>query len=152
MDAAESKYGIPNIKRFSRKCFYMGLCIGILACILIILLWLTDSNLRKLVPPCSFHSVTGFYCPGCGGTRAVHALLHGRILESLRYHPFVLYFAVGYVVYMLSHLLDIMSKGRVKGLSFCPYYWYVAVGLLLGQWVLKNCFLLFGVDFSNFSI
>ena len=29
--------------------------------------------------PCLFHLVTGAYCPGCGGTRALLALLHGRL-------------------------------------------------------------------------
>lgn len=142
VDATESKYGIPNIKSFSRKCFYVGLCMGILAGIFIILLYLTDTDLRELVPPCTFHKITGFYCPGCGGTRAVHALLHGRILTSLKYHPIVFYAAGGYAVYMLSHLLDIITKGKVRGLYFCPYYCYVGVGILLGQWVLKDCLLL----------
>ncbi|MBP5531121.1 MAG: DUF2752 domain-containing protein [Lentisphaeria bacterium] len=31
-----------------------------------------------------FHKFTGLYCPGCGNTRALSALLHGRIGESLR--------------------------------------------------------------------
>lgn len=146
MDAAESKYGIPNIRRLSVRCFYIGLFLGILALSAVIFLWLTGMDLRELVPPCAFHSMIGLYCPGCGGTRAVHALLHGRLLESLRYHPVVLYFAAGYIVYMLSHVLDIVSRGRVRGLYFCPYYWYVAIGILLGQCVVKNIFLLLGMD------
>ena len=39
---------------------------------------------------CLFHLVTGFYCPGCGGTRAVKAMLTGHFLKSLCYHPAVL--------------------------------------------------------------
>jgi hypothetical protein len=27
-------------------------------------------------PPCVFHAVTGLFCPGCGLTRAAHALVH----------------------------------------------------------------------------
>ena len=44
-------------------------------------------------PPCLFHLATGYYCPGCGGTRAITALLHGQILNSFLYHPVVLYSA-----------------------------------------------------------
>src|SRR4051812_28859789 len=30
-------------------------------------------------PPCPIYWATGLYCPGCGITRALHHLLHGRI-------------------------------------------------------------------------
>lgn len=35
-------------------------------------------------PRCTFHQVTGCLCPGCGGLRAGHALLHGRWAEAAR--------------------------------------------------------------------
>ena len=34
--------------------------------------------------PCLFHQWTGLYCPGCGGQRAVHALLHGQVGQALQ--------------------------------------------------------------------
>lgn len=39
---------------------------------------------------CPFHAVTGWYCPGCGGTRALGALLHGDIPGALRDNLFAL--------------------------------------------------------------
>ncbi|WP_019874673.1 DUF2752 domain-containing protein [Sporichthya polymorpha] len=34
-------------------------------------------------PPCPFHTVTGWWCPGCGGLRAVHALAHGDLSTAV---------------------------------------------------------------------
>ena len=44
--------------------------------------------------PCFFYHVLGIYCPGCGGTRAIGALLQGKPLLSFWYHPLVPYTVV----------------------------------------------------------
>jgi len=40
--------------------------------------------------PCLFHLTTGLDCIGCGTTRALHALLHGRVGEALSYNLFMM--------------------------------------------------------------
>ena len=35
-------------------------------------------------PICLFHQLTGLNCPGCGGTRAAYALLHGNVALALK--------------------------------------------------------------------
>ncbi|MBI1839298.1 MAG: DUF2752 domain-containing protein [Verrucomicrobia bacterium] len=35
-------------------------------------------------PRCVLHQLTGFSCPGCGATRALHHLLHGRLLAAVQ--------------------------------------------------------------------
>ncbi|MCM1310774.1 MAG: DUF2752 domain-containing protein [Bacteroides sp.] len=40
-------------------------------------------------PRCAFKMLTGWDCPGCGSTRALHALLHGRIAEAWADNPAV---------------------------------------------------------------
>ncbi|GLZ75602.1 hypothetical protein Afil01_04090 [Actinorhabdospora filicis] len=48
---------------------------------------------------CAFKLVTGFDCPGCGGTRALWYLLHGDLPEAARYHAIAV-FAAPFIVYM----------------------------------------------------
>jgi len=43
----------------------------------------------SLYPKCYLHSLTGLYCPGCGGTRCVSALLHLQPAEALRKNALV---------------------------------------------------------------
>lgn len=33
-------------------------------------------------PGCLFHAITGLYCPGCGITRMLHALVHGDLARA----------------------------------------------------------------------
>lgn len=47
-------------------------------------LWLRDPQTAPgLFPPCVWRAATGTHCPGCGITRALHDLLHGRVLAAL---------------------------------------------------------------------
>lgn len=62
------------------------------------------------LPPCLFHTLTGFSCPGCGCTRAAISLLHGDIMQSLRYNPVILYCAVIYILFVLSHSAAYISS------------------------------------------
>ncbi len=39
---------------------------------------------HQFYPVCQFHRLTGLDCPGCGGTRALYALLHGNVSAALR--------------------------------------------------------------------
>jgi hypothetical protein len=41
----------------------------------------------SLLPPCPLHALTGLYCPGCGSTRALHALLHGDLAGAWAMNP-----------------------------------------------------------------
>jgi hypothetical protein len=45
------------------------------------------------IPLCPLRALTGLLCPLCGGLRAAHALVHGRVLEAVALNPFL--FAAG---------------------------------------------------------
>lgn len=47
-------------------------------------LFLVDPAHCPLYPQCMFHRFTGWNCPGCGSSRALHQLLHGHLLAALR--------------------------------------------------------------------
>lgn len=44
----------------------------------------------SLFPPCPFHALTGWYCPGCGGLRMTHDLLHGDLAAAAIDNVFLL--------------------------------------------------------------
>ena len=56
------------------------------------LLWRFDpSAADSRFPPCIFHALTGLWCPGCGTTRALHALAHGDVGGALAMNPLLLF-------------------------------------------------------------
>ena len=132
------KYGIPNIEVISRRCYYVGLGIGFVGVIYLFVVCVLQVTVLKDLPACVFYSMTGFYCPGCGGTRSVYALLHGNIIKSLYYHPFVVYAAAYYILYEGSHTLNLITRGKIKAMYFCPPYFYVGAAIVVVQWLAKN--------------
>jgi hypothetical protein len=68
-------------------------------------LYAVDPNRHAVYPQCLLYNTTGVYCAGCGATRAIHALLHGRVIEALHDNalfvaalPLLLYVAGSYAL------------------------------------------------------
>lgn len=131
-------YEDNKIDQFSRQCYYIGLGIGLIGIISLFLIACLKINIVNVSPFGNCLEKYGFYCFGCGGTRALEALLQGKVLLSLHYHPFVLYSAVIYMAYMLSHTVHIITNGRTKFMRFRPCYFYIAIILIIGQCLIKN--------------
>ena len=134
----DKKYGIPNIELVSRYCYYAGLGIGLIGLVGAAVIYAFQIHVSDFFPGCAFYLATGYYCPGCGGTRAVIALSKGEIAKSLHYHPFVIYMFVYYLVYEASHSLELVTRGKIKGVLFCPPFFYVGIVIVVVQWLIKN--------------
>lgn len=131
---------------FLDKCFYiagwvvLALTVGVLTAVRL-------GALERLggLPPCILHSLTGLYCPGCGGTRAVSALLHGRLLRSFFFHPLVLYTAVFGGWFLLSQTIERLSRGKLRiGMHYRDIYLWIALAIVTVNWIAKNLILVIG--------
>lgn len=107
-----------------------------------LLIWLA-SLLPIWSLPCFFRVITGYYCPGCGGTRAVKALFSGNIMGSLIYHPVVLYGVVIYVIFMVTQTFGRIKQGKIKPLQYRHIYVVLAVVLTIVNFLIKNGILFF---------
>lgn len=97
--------------------------------------------------PCMFREITGLYCPGCGGTRAVKALLKARPLISFLYHPLVIYAALVTCMFAVSYLFYRKTKNPKYRLYLENSYVYVGLGIIGFNFLIKNFMLLvMGVD------
>ena len=64
----------------------------------------------SLLPPCPFHWLTGIYCPGCGTTRALHALLHLDIRGAWAMNP-LLVLSLPFVALLLANQFFTLPAG-----------------------------------------
>ena len=97
--------------------------------------------------PCMFVLVFGMYCPGCGGTRAAKALLEGRFLTSFLYHPVVIYGAVLYICFMVTHVLSRIKVKGVRPMRYHNGYLWAGLVIVVVNFVVKNVLLLvFGIS------
>ena len=93
--------------------------------------------------PCPFRTLTGWWCPGCGLTRATHHLVRGDLVQALRYHLFVVLVLAAIAAAWAGWLLT--ATGRSAGRALSPPTWFpvVAITALVVFAVLRN---LPGVD------
>ena len=113
-----------------------------------VILFVIASNIAmELDAKCSLVEVAHMYCPGCGGTRAVYALLRLDIISAIRYNISVPFGAFVYLYYDIGALVAIIS-GNDK-------YWknqkfiliYIFIGILLLNFLVRNILLWgFGID------
>lgn len=88
--------------------------------------------------PCFWYTVFGYYCPGCGGTRAFESLLYGKILLSIYYHPFVLYMFLLFILSFISYIIYFITKGNVFLFELKLKYLVYADFILIVYFFIKN--------------
>jgi hypothetical protein len=106
--------------------------------------------IKTYLLPCVFQLITGYYCPGCGGTRAVSALLHGNVIKSMLYHPLVTYGAIVGGWFMITQTVERISQHQIKiGMKYRHIYIWLAVAILILNFIIKNAALYSGMDLLN---
>lgn len=119
------------------------ICIAVFAALAAVI-GVCGTQILTKMPPCPLHAYTGYYCPGCGGTRATFALLHGHLIRSFVLHPFVPYTVVFGGWFMLSQTLQRISRGRLHiGMHFRPLYMWLALAIIVVNCIVKNMLILF---------
>jgi len=96
---------------------------------------------------CLFREFFGLYCPGCGGTRALYALLQGRLLAAFLYYPALPVTVVILLSYDVRMLLSLL-RGQMRYADGIDRRWlWLIPAVMLGYAVLRNVLLwCFGLD------
>ena len=88
---------------------------------------------HSFYPRCVFHAMTGLQCPGCGSTRALHHLLHGRIAEAWRFN--LMLFAM---IFTGIFAMPSVARGTTPSFLQKPWFAWTALAVVVGWGVLRN--------------
>lgn len=116
--------------------FLYKIIIILIPLILILVFWHRDRiiYIGSLLPPCLIYSLFNIYCPACGNTRSVTALLKGDILTSLRYNiiPFLL-LSFGICAY-----IELVTYSFGKRLHILPRkpIFYILLGVFVAVYLI----------------
>lgn len=101
-------------------------------------LFLFDPSRNGFYPLCMFHRLTGWNCPGCGGLRATHQLLHGHIGEALRFNALVV-LAVPVLLTLGLRWLWVRVRGRrVPPKPLATFWIWLLLAVMLGFGLVRN--------------
>lgn len=90
-----------------KKKIIRSLLFGIVP-VLILLYYYFFGQENNLAMSCVFYKTTGWQCPGCGGQRAVHAILNGKFIEGIKYNPLIFFY-----LFLLLYLYVLIVEGYV---------------------------------------
>lgn len=104
----------------------------------IVLIVKYDPEKVKIFPPCVFHSITGLYCPGCGMTRAIHALLNGEILKAVNFNPLFFLFLPLFFYMGTIQIKSLIKTGKITNIRINYHIIRLIVLIVVLFWILRN--------------
>lgn len=93
-------------------------------------------------PRCLFYQTTGLWCPGCGGLRASHQLLHGNFIAAFQLNPLAVILLPGLLMGLAEWGLMPAGRRRFLTLAGHPNFIVGVGGALCGFGVARNLALL----------
>lgn len=86
---------------------------------------------------CTFKSLTGYDCPGCGSQRALHALVHGQIIEAWNYNPLAF---IAFPTAALYIIVELWRErfARIHAIITHRYACAAILVAIIAYWILRN--------------
>ena len=106
---------------------------------LLLLYWAAGQISIGYALPCPFHSLTGLWCPGCGGQRALFLLLQGDVVASFRSNIFLIPIIVFLFYWYVDWVEQTFFEQRKKlYTNHTTNYFRLILWIVLIYFVLRN--------------
>lgn len=82
--------------------------------------------------PCIFHKFTGFYCPGCGGNRAIISLMQLDFYKAIRYNLLItIFISVFFINCFFKYIFN-------KQIKYSNLFWDIILIITILFAILRN--------------
>lgn len=96
-------------------------------------------KITGLAFPCLWYEITGWYCPGCGVTRMLEALLYGNLYQALRFNPLLFILLPFGVVLLIDWLLHDKTQCSTALVNRIPkWFWIGLIIIAITFGILRN--------------
>ena len=99
---------------------------------------------KNLISGCIFLKALGFYCPGCGGSRSLNALLDFQPIKSFIYYPPLIISALIILYTDFYTVRSVIKNGNIRMPRFRVFL-IIPICIIL-NFLVRNILLLFGID------
>jgi hypothetical protein len=82
--------------------------------------------------------LTGLFCPGCGTLRALHQLVHGRLLTAFWLNPLMVLSVPFFGYVFVSKVMLVRSGRRMWGIVIPVVWIWILLGVIILFWILRN--------------
>lgn len=120
----------------TKKILNIGLLTGVT--VLAVLFFVLDPAKHSLFPRCIFNSITGYYCPGCGSQRAIHSLLHLRLMDVVSYNFLFLPAALLILYHYLHPLLNRFFGLKLPNILYHKLTPWIIFMVIILFWIFRN--------------
>jgi|SRR6185312_4159823 len=101
-------------------------------------LFIFEPGRSGFFPLCPFRTLTGFQCPGCGSTRALHQLLHGNVLAAFELNPLLIIFLPVLAAGLILYTWRAFTGGPSIQLNLPSRYIWAFSAVVVVFWVVRN--------------
>ena len=89
------------------------------------------------LPECYFHKATLLWCPGCGNTRSVLALLHGHLWLAIRNNPTMPFLGL-LLVLLYAENAAALGGREIRLLPRKQLFWWIVIAAFVVFYVVRN--------------
>lgn len=101
-------------------------------------LFVFEPGMSGFFPKCPFRIATGFTCPGCGITRALHHILHGHFVSAFMLNPLFVVLSPFLLFALLRYSFIVMRGGRPRPNALPATVIYSLFFVILSFWIFRN--------------